>query len=555
MFLVTLLLCVAYSILCHGVVVISVYASLCVCFSLFLLLSCFVSSCCLFFFLTFAGLVFCFFFFFFLMIRRPPRSTRTAPLFPYTTLFRSALRDRRFLHGDRAALSRLVRDARTRNSQGLGRFSRVRPRDPVDQLWPLLALSAAAPAQGARPYRADDRARRDPRRGRQCSAAGDARLGYLLRARLLRREPARHRLHVRALGTRLPASPDAAPVSHRMARGSFLLSRQHDVRADTRPPRARALDDHQRPYEQLGGVPRRRRLAAVDRPVRRRPRGVGHGAILVPPQLPSLPLPLGLPRGAPQREVDGLARGVADALRRDHPAPLDHLAAAVHARLRALGDAGLYRLRLCLVVAAPRQCRGQFQPAGPLDRDPALSPLAPRARERGVRRQFRGPLPLRSPRCGVLRSGLPRRCCKSCLASSRCGRRCSTPITGAISNGWDTGTRPRANTTGTTGSSARRSTSISRSTSPGSTSSSAPSTCPRTAGPKITASPRMFRVIIGVSSSIPGRAPARRPTRRRRNSLGRIGQSVRLPVAEPRHKARGVSLLAAFRSEEHPSEL
>src|SRR3546814_11156980 len=28
-------------------------------------------------------------FFFFLMIRRPPRSTRTDPLFPYTTLFRS----------------------------------------------------------------------------------------------------------------------------------------------------------------------------------------------------------------------------------------------------------------------------------------------------------------------------------------------------------------------------------------------------------------------------------------------------------------------------------
>src|SRR3546814_13138202 len=31
--------------------------------------------------------------FFFLMIRRPPRSTRTDTLFPYTTLFRSA-RDR-----------------------------------------------------------------------------------------------------------------------------------------------------------------------------------------------------------------------------------------------------------------------------------------------------------------------------------------------------------------------------------------------------------------------------------------------------------------------------
>src|SRR3546814_15037848 len=32
-----------------------------------------------------------FFFFFFLMIRRPPRSTRTDTLFPYTTLFRSLL--------------------------------------------------------------------------------------------------------------------------------------------------------------------------------------------------------------------------------------------------------------------------------------------------------------------------------------------------------------------------------------------------------------------------------------------------------------------------------
>src|SRR3546814_4733068 len=32
----------------------------------------------------------CFIFFFFLMIRRPPRSTRTDTLFPYTTLFRSA---------------------------------------------------------------------------------------------------------------------------------------------------------------------------------------------------------------------------------------------------------------------------------------------------------------------------------------------------------------------------------------------------------------------------------------------------------------------------------
>src|SRR3546814_14355014 len=32
-----------------------------------------------------------FLFFFFLMIRRPPRSTRTDTLFPYTTLFRSVV--------------------------------------------------------------------------------------------------------------------------------------------------------------------------------------------------------------------------------------------------------------------------------------------------------------------------------------------------------------------------------------------------------------------------------------------------------------------------------
>src|SRR3546814_1412068 len=36
-------------------------------------------------------------FFFFLMIRRPPRSTRTDTLFPYTTLFRSPAPERRQL--------------------------------------------------------------------------------------------------------------------------------------------------------------------------------------------------------------------------------------------------------------------------------------------------------------------------------------------------------------------------------------------------------------------------------------------------------------------------
>src|SRR3546814_17705306 len=135
------------------------------------------------------------------MRRRPQRSTRTATPVPYTTLFRS---------------------------------------EPP-----------ATAAQVSRPYRADDRARRDPRRGRQCPAAGDARLGYLLRARLLRREPARHRLPVRALSTRLPASPAERPVSHRMTRRSFLLSLQHYLRTDTRLPHPPPLSDQQSTTKQL----------------------------------------------------------------------------------------------------------------------------------------------------------------------------------------------------------------------------------------------------------------------------------------------------------------
>src|SRR3546814_14320197 len=48
------------------------------------------------------------FFLFFLMIRRPPRSTRTDPLFPYTTLFRSltlfyAPLDRRYVETSKIA--------------------------------------------------------------------------------------------------------------------------------------------------------------------------------------------------------------------------------------------------------------------------------------------------------------------------------------------------------------------------------------------------------------------------------------------------------------------
>src|SRR3546814_20820037 len=42
----------------------------------------------------------CSLFIFFLMIRRPPRSTRTDTLFPYTTLFRSTERAGKIVMGD-----------------------------------------------------------------------------------------------------------------------------------------------------------------------------------------------------------------------------------------------------------------------------------------------------------------------------------------------------------------------------------------------------------------------------------------------------------------------
>src|SRR3546814_14195194 len=50
-----------------------------------------------------------FFFFFFLMIRRPPRSTRTDTLFPYTTLFRSSAPRRRlaFKHAISVAIAKI----------------------------------------------------------------------------------------------------------------------------------------------------------------------------------------------------------------------------------------------------------------------------------------------------------------------------------------------------------------------------------------------------------------------------------------------------------------
>src|SRR3546814_19256442 len=50
--------------------------------------------------------------FFFLSIRRPPRSTRTDTLFPYTTLFRSSVEELRHQIEDSGTRAMLTVDAR-----------------------------------------------------------------------------------------------------------------------------------------------------------------------------------------------------------------------------------------------------------------------------------------------------------------------------------------------------------------------------------------------------------------------------------------------------------
>src|SRR3546814_7656651 len=73
------------------------------------------------------------------MVRRPPRSTRTDTLFPYTTLFRSDLEPADAAYPDRGSFRRSCRaaeDSRGARSQSEGdapRLSRSRPRLRGDQ--------------------------------------------------------------------------------------------------------------------------------------------------------------------------------------------------------------------------------------------------------------------------------------------------------------------------------------------------------------------------------------------------------------------------------------
>src|SRR3546814_16363509 len=98
------------------------------------------------------SLITSFFFFFFLMIRRPPRSTRTDTLFPYTTLFRSGpgpvpapvlvLRPSRGLHHDPAGLRHHQPCHLDLLAQADLRLSRHGLRDGRDRLHRLPRLGA-----------------------------------------------------------------------------------------------------------------------------------------------------------------------------------------------------------------------------------------------------------------------------------------------------------------------------------------------------------------------------------------------------------------------------
>src|SRR3546814_7166856 len=87
---------------------------------------------------------------FFLMIRRPPRSTRTDTLFPYTTLFRSL-----------ALLGEVV--AATRNGLlASGSSCEVADFDRPEELQPLIARTAPDVVVNAAAHTAVDRAESEP---------------------------------------------------------------------------------------------------------------------------------------------------------------------------------------------------------------------------------------------------------------------------------------------------------------------------------------------------------------------------------------------------------
>src|SRR3546814_17003279 len=81
------------------------------------------------------GVLACLFIMFFLMIRRPPRSTRTDTLFPYTTLFRSRILMRR--------LHQLASVGRSGGWRASGRDGGRRSEEHTSELQSLMRISYA----------------------------------------------------------------------------------------------------------------------------------------------------------------------------------------------------------------------------------------------------------------------------------------------------------------------------------------------------------------------------------------------------------------------------
>src|SRR3546814_2604166 len=77
--------------------------------------------------------IFCLFFFF-LMIRRPPRSTRTDTLFPYTTLFRS---------DERLVVQNIRGGQEVGATKGYSRRRRGRSEEHTSELQSLMRISYA----------------------------------------------------------------------------------------------------------------------------------------------------------------------------------------------------------------------------------------------------------------------------------------------------------------------------------------------------------------------------------------------------------------------------
>src|SRR3546814_2550287 len=78
---------------------------------------------------------------FFLMIRRPPRSTRTDTLFPYTTLFRSPLP--RYRTGDPFAVAGMGTDPPVQTDGQLERHQGARSEEHTSELQSLMRISYA----------------------------------------------------------------------------------------------------------------------------------------------------------------------------------------------------------------------------------------------------------------------------------------------------------------------------------------------------------------------------------------------------------------------------